>query len=79
METDDPPVETDEPLGDYTAAPDRSARSLDVPIIVLTVLLILLLAVIAYLLIYIPLSQGQNVGEYIRTMYEQTIGSFVKR
>lgn len=46
----------------------------NVPIIVLSVMLVLLLILIAYILIYIPLSSGQNISEYIRSLFE-TISS----
>lgn len=46
-----------------------TGSKLNAPIIIIAVLLVLMLAVIAYFLFFIPLSSGQNVNEYISELF----------
>lgn len=46
-----------------------TGSKLNAPIIIIAVLLVLMLAVIAYFLFFIPLSSGQNVSEYINELF----------
>ncbi len=65
--TDDFSVDLDV---DFPEEPRRSR--LNVPIIVLSILLVLVIAIIAYLIVFVPLSTGQEIPEYIRSLFEVT-------
>lgn len=61
---------------DVDEPPVRKKRSgLNLPIILLSVMLLLLLAVIAYILIYIPLSTNQDILQYIRSLFETAVST----
>ncbi len=48
----------------------RKSTGLNIAIIVLSVMLLLVIAVILYLVVYVPISQGQEIPEYIRSLFD---------
>lgn len=72
-DTDAPVSEGDKLL--YTAADElpahapRKAHSFRVPLLVLSILLLLALAALAYLLIYVPMRDGYTFTEYVQKIF----------
>lgn len=50
--------------------PAPARRSLRVPVLILSVVLLLALIVLAYVLIFVPMREGYSIGEYFRQLFE---------
>lgn len=55
-------------IPDEFPAPAR--RSLRIPVLILSVVLLLALIVLAYVLIFVPMREGYSIGEYFRQLFE---------
>lgn len=64
----------DDDLDDFRRIPFRKGISLNLPIIIISILLLVLLAVLCYCLFYVPSKDGVSASAYIRETFQILFG-----